>query len=78
VSLNAYRKKNDMLLFDFGFQLFPFYPEDPTILNRTETLIKELQPDEQVLSRLLKEMLDDLKRARACRQLALTVANQTS
>jgi aminopeptidase N len=61
----------------FFAQLFPFLPEDPTVLARTENLINELQPDEQVLLRFLKETLDDLKRARACRQLSLTTSQST-
>jgi len=53
-------------------QLFPFYPEDETLITRVTQLLSELDADkEKVLQSNLKQQLDDLIRARDCRALAL-------
>jgi aminopeptidase N len=51
------------------FSLFPGDPENDHVLERTERLLSELPSDEQILTKTLKEEIDDLKRARTCRAL---------
>jgi hypothetical protein len=51
--------------------LFPNDPEDPEIFQKTEEVLKSLTSEEKVLSRYLKELLDDLQRAKKAREAAL-------
>lgn len=52
------------------FALFPADPEDVHVLKRSQDLLASLPSDEQALIKSLKQEIDDLKRARACRELA--------
>jgi aminopeptidase N len=52
--------------------LYPYDPEDKSVLTKTEELLASLGPDEKVLVRYLKEHIDDLQRARNCRSLVLS------
>lgn len=54
---------------DSFFSLFPADPENDHVLARAEALLASLPAEEQHLTRSLKEEIDDLKRARACRAL---------
>lgn len=54
----------------FTTTLYPFWPEEPEIMTKTEQLIQVLDSnEEQILIRDLKELLDEMKRAAKCRQL---------
>jgi len=55
--------------FAFGRDLFPFFPDDETILKKTEELFASVASDEIRIIHFLKEQLDDLRRAKACRDL---------
>eukprot|EP00455_Lapot_gusevi_P026977 TRINITY_DN2849_c0_g1_i1.p1 TRINITY_DN2849_c0_g1~~TRINITY_DN2849_c0_g1_i1.p1 ORF type:complete len:872 (+),score=303.42 TRINITY_DN2849_c0_g1_i1:77-2692(+) len=51
--------------------LFPFYPEEPSILERSQQILESLNEEELILRRYMKEQLDDLVRAKKCRELVL-------
>ena len=56
----------------FAFHLFPDFPEDETILQRTEALLQSLDPKkDKLLMRFVKESIDDLKRSKKCIDLVL-------
>jgi len=54
------------------FNLFPDFPEDPRILEHSESLLKKLGEDETILRRGIKEQIDDLKRSLKCYQKELS------
>lgn len=54
----------------FAGNLFPYEPEDDTVLERTKDLLATLTPEEQHLRHVLKDLVDDLERARKCRAVA--------
>lgn len=54
----------------FAGNLFPYDPEDETVLQRSKDLLAQLGPEEQHLRHVLKELIDDLERARKCRAVA--------
>jgi len=61
-----FRTRTKQLSTSFLHALFPYNPLDSTIVDRTKSLLETLTPDDAILSRLLREKLDDLKRASRC------------
>jgi len=51
----------------FAGNLFPYEVEDESVLRKTKDLLAILTPEEQHLTHVLKELVDDLERARRCR-----------
>ena len=50
--------------------LYPSYRPDDDVIGRTEALLASLPEAESVLRRTMLEVLDDMRRARACRAFA--------
>jgi len=67
-----YKERTKEIAGAYGHNLFPFEPENEKIFQKTEELLKKTNPEEdKVMIRLLKEYLDDLTRAKKCRNLIL-------
>jgi len=62
----VYKSRQREFAQSFLFSLFPDFPDDPRILQFTETLLNSLDEDETILKRGLKEQIDDLKRSKKC------------
>ena len=54
--------------------MFPAYRADPTVLERSEALLRELGDSNVMLTRILRESNDELARSIACRAYALAGA----
>lgn len=65
-----YKERTKEYSNSFFSLMFPWAPEDESLHNRVEELLRSLTPDEKALTRHLKEELDDLKRAKSCRDFA--------
>ena len=49
--------------------LYPGHLPTEEVVERSDALLSELGPDDQVLARSLRESLDEVRRARACQNL---------
>jgi len=66
----VFKERNKEFSSAFTGSLFPHFPEEDSVVVQTEELLKTLDDkEEQIIIRSLKESLDDLKRARKCRDL---------
>jgi len=64
------RKKSKEISSSFASNLYPYFPEEDSIVQQTEDLLATLDPkEEQIIIRSLKESMDDMKRAKKCRLL---------
>jgi hypothetical protein len=65
---NVFKERNKEFSSTFTSTLYPHFPEEDAILVQTEDLLKTLDPKEEIIIiRSLKESIDDMKRARKCR-----------
>lgn len=67
---NIYKERSKEFAGSFGWHLFPFYPDNDEITQKTRNLLASLNENEdKILVRFLKEQLDDIVRCRGCRDL---------
>jgi len=66
----VFKERNKEISSSFASNLYPYFPEEDSIVKQTEDLLATLDPkEEQIIIRSLKESMDDMKRAKKCRLL---------